>query len=100
MDAKPGSRSSSRETLLTFSLLTLVALAFLVFLVGILGTLVFQGLLIIAVIAFFGAFHYVLWGHSLSREVEAERRAQEELEAPSADPDLWPDERIGTRRYP
>jgi hypothetical protein len=100
MDAKPRSRSSGRETLLTFSLLGLVALAVIVFLIGILGTLVFEALLLVGIIAFFGAFHYVVWGHSLSRQVETERREQEELEETPVDPDAWPPEdRFGTQRY-
>jgi hypothetical protein len=100
MDAKPPSRSSGRETLLTFSLLGLVALAVLVFLIGILGTMVFEAVLLIGIIAFFGAFHYIVWGHSLSRQVALERKEEEDLETTPTDPDQWPpDERFGTRRF-
>lgn len=78
----PTPKPSARETLLTFLLLSLVAAGFLLFFVSIMG----HALFIMGTLAFFGLFHYVVWGRSMSREVATE---QEDETAPT-DADGWP----------
>ena len=69
----PSPRSSARENFLTLMLLTLVAGGFFVFFVGIMGMFIIHALVIFALLACFGCFHYFLWGRSMSQDVRPAR---------------------------
>jgi hypothetical protein len=86
MDLDP-SPPSGRSTFLTVLMLTLVAGAGLVFCIGLMGAFVIEALTLMTLIGGVGLCHYLLWGRSLSQEVEAER---EEADTTEDEEDRWP----------
>lgn len=67
-----------RESYLGLFLALLTGVGFLGFMIFVSGGFFFYVLLMVAVCAGVGLFHYVLWGEALMRETAAERQAQEE----------------------
>lgn len=97
MESEPDPSRQQRETFLTILLCTLVVGGGLVFMIGLMGMFVIHAITVMAVVVAFGMFHYLLWGRSLSREVEGEREEEEGFKALDSGP---PDESIqAPRKY-
>jgi hypothetical protein len=75
MDQPPSRQERSRENMLVIALVVLGGGLGLLFLDFITFGIVRVVLALAALIAIFGAGHYLLWGHALSQEVAAEREA-------------------------
>lgn len=84
MDQPPTPRQKARENMLIVALFVLGGGIGLMWLDFITLGIVAHFLLISGGIAVVGAFHYLVWGHALSKEVEPEREALrlKELESP------------------
>jgi hypothetical protein len=98
MDSEPDpTLRRQRETFLTILLCTLVVAGGTVFMVGLMGMFVIHAITVMAVVVCFGMFHYLVWGRSLSRQVEAEREEEEGFRPlDDAGP---PDDAIQSRKY-
>ena len=69
-----------RETMLTVMLCSMVVAGFLVFLVAFMGVGGLIALAAVAVVIGFGFLHYVIWGRSLTSEVEPEKEKEQQPE--------------------
>jgi len=98
MHQHPELPPSGRTTFLAVLLLTLFGAGCFVFCMGLFGHLFIEALLVVGVIGGVGMCHYLLWGRSLSAEVEAEREPEDNDE-PWAPGDGPPDERIRPKRW-
>ena len=85
-----------RETFLTILLCTLVLAGGLVFMIGLMGMFVIHAITVMLALVAFGAFHYLLWGRSLSRQLENEHEESTDSAPP---PDGPPDDAFQARRY-
>ena len=68
--------SRGRETMLTIMLTLFGGVVFLFFLVMVTGGFFLYVALAVAAIAAVGAAHYVLWGQSMTQEVEIEKEEE------------------------
>lgn len=92
--------SSARSTFLMFLLLGLLVAGFLLVCVGFLGQFAFAALAVLAMVSGIGLCHYLLWGKSLSQEVEAERGREIAEDEITPDSNGWPtDGPRGPRRF-
>jgi hypothetical protein len=80
MDYNGAPHSSGRDTYLTIVLCLFVGIPTFAFFTILTGGLFLWLLVAAAGIGVLGAFHYLLWGHSFSRETAGERE-EEELRA-------------------
>src|SRR5438045_2238210 len=78
MSDEPNPGRRRRETFLSFLLTAVFGGGFLLFLILVSGGFFFYVLVAVALIAFVGFFHYVLWGQAMMQNTAGER---EELEA-------------------
>ena len=97
MDYNEAPHSSGRDTYLAIVICVFVGIPVFVFLNILTGGLFLWLLLAAAGIGVFGAFHYLLWGRSFSRETAGERE-EEELRAQVDDGDRLYGESDGYRR--
>lgn len=66
-----------RETLITLMLTAVISGGILFFLILVSGGFFLFVVACVFAIALVGLFHYLLWGHALTREVAGEREAEE-----------------------
>jgi hypothetical protein len=85
-----------RSSLLTMMLTIIGGSLFLFILFITCGGFIVHIGAVVTGIALIGVIHYLLWGHSMSEAVAAERAELEEVD-PMAEDD-WPEERFSTRR--
>jgi hypothetical protein len=86
MSYDPEPVSSPRHYLLSTLLALLAAGGFFVFLVAITGGFFLYVLAAVAAMAAFGYLHYLLWGRSLTHQVEAEEEERAEADEEEVDP--------------
>jgi hypothetical protein len=95
---QPG--SSARSTFLAILMLTMFGAAVFLVCIGLLGQLAFGVMAVVAVVGGIGLCHYLLWGRSLSREMEAERGREMAEDEINPDTNGWPtDGPHGPRRF-
>jgi hypothetical protein len=98
-------QSSARGAFLSAMLILLGGSFILFFMFLVCGGLAIGVLAVVAGLAAFGFFHYLLWGHSFTREVAGEREEMEIREQMEELPDHpggreWtPEERSWYRRF-
>lgn len=98
-------RSSARGNLLSIMLAVLGGSFILFFLFLACGGVALWVIVVVAGLAGFGFFHYMLWGHAFTQEMEGEREDLEIRESTDNIPDRpgareWtPEERSWYRRF-
>jgi len=98
----PSSESSGRSTLVSILLAILFGGGIFVFCLGLMGPFALQALVVVGIVFGIGLCHYLLWGRSMEREVEAERAASAAAEEEDVPPETngWPtDGPHGPRRF-
>lgn len=77
MDQQSYKESSGRGSLLSILLALFFGGGFLLFLILVTGGFFMYVVSIVGAIAILGLLHYVVWGEAMTREVAAERAAEE-----------------------
>jgi len=90
------SQPSTRETVVTVTLLTVVFGGMFIFAIGILGMFVIHAIVVFGLLFAFGLCHWLLWGRALTTEVAAEREVEETTAPPD---DRFTDGPHGPTRY-
>jgi high-affinity Fe2+/Pb2+ permease len=94
----PSEPQQRRGNLLALMMAALFGGGFLLFLIVASGGFFVYVLGVVAVMAAVGFLHYVLWGHSLTQQVAAEKEADELRERQEADREFTGD-KIQSKRF-